>query len=140
MQRNLKLLVIPFVLITAVVAAQVKSNSGRIVESLPAAIVLNNAKLVEIRDKADNVVLSGTFANNRADLTSKELGSKASGLAEIEIEKAGAALKQEIEVEVQNLPALATFKLFVDGNEVATFATSKEGKRAMKYSRKDTGK
>lgn len=38
---------------------------------------------------------------------------------------------------VENLPALATFKLIVDGNEVATFTTSKSGKRTLKYTRKD---
>jgi hypothetical protein len=140
MKRNLKLMVIPFVIIVAVVAAQVKSNSGRIKETLPAGVNLSEAKLVEIRDNAGQVVLSGTFSNYRADLVSNEPGAKARGLAEIEIEKEGSGLKQEIEVEVENLPALTDFKLIVDGNDIATFATGKAGKRAMKYSRKDSGK
>jgi glutamine amidotransferase-like uncharacterized protein len=117
--------------------AQVKNSSGRIKDALPAGINLTEAKVVEIKNDAGAVVLSGTFANYAAPLSSKDSATKAKGLAEIEIEKSGAATKQEIEVEVENLPALATFKLIVDGNEVATFTTSKSGKRALKYTRKD---
>ena len=137
MQRNFKLIIVPIVLIAAVAAAQVKSNSGRIKEALPAGIDLREAKTVEIRDEAGKVVLSGTFSNYAAQLARKDAATKAKGLAEIEIEKDGAATKQEIEVAVENLPALGTFKLIVDGNEVATFTTSKSGKRAMKYNRRD---
>ncbi|MEK6325445.1 MAG: hypothetical protein AABN33_27710 [Acidobacteriota bacterium] len=137
MKRNLKLLVVPFLLLAAVGVAQVKNNSGRIKDALPAGINLNDAKSVEIRDEAGNVVLSGTFSNFKAPLSSKDAATKAKGLAEIEIEKAGTGTKQEIEVEVEKLPALATFKLIVDGNEVATFTTSKAGKRDLKYTRKD---
>lgn len=137
MKSNLKLLVVPFLLLTAVAAAQVKNNSGRIKDALPAGINLTDAKVVEIKDDGGKVVLSGTFSNFAAPLASTDAVSKAKGLAEIEIEKSGAATKQEIEVAVENLPALATFKLIVDGNEVATFTTSKAGKRDLKYTRKD---
>ena len=137
MKRNVKLLVVPFLLLAAVGVAQVKNSSGRIKDALPAGINLTDAKSVEIRDEAGAVVLSGTFTNFAAPLSSKDSAGKAKGLAEIEIEKAGKANKQEIEVAVENLPALATFKLIVDGNEVATFTTSKSGKRALKYTRKD---
>ena len=137
MKRNIKLLVVPFLLLAAAGVAQVKNSSGRIKDALPAGINLADAKSVEIRNEAGVVVLSGTFANYAAPLSSKGSAAKAKGLAEIEIEKAGKANKQEIEVSVENLPALATFKLFVDGNEVAIFTTSKSGKRALKYTRKD---
>jgi hypothetical protein len=140
MRRNLKLVVIPFIVLVAIVAAQVKSNSGRIKETLPSGINLGEAKLVEIRDDGGQVVLSGTFSNYKADLVSKDASAKAKGIAEIEIEKEGTDLKQEIEVEVEKLPAMSNFKLIVDGNEVATFATSKAGKRALKYTRKDPAK
>ena len=139
-RSNLKLLIFPLLVLAAVAAAQVRNNSGRIKETLPAGINLNNAVLVEIRDNAGAVVLSGSFSEFKAILTSKESGSKSKGIAEIEIEKEGASLEQEIEVEVENLPALTNFKLVVDGNEVATFSTSKAGKRALKYSRKDPAK
>jgi hypothetical protein len=138
MRSKLKLLFVPFLLLAAVGVAQVKNNSGRIKDALPAGINLTDAKTVEIRDDAGKVVLSGTFSNRAAPLASQDGISKAKGLAEIEIEKAGAATKQEIEVAVQNLPALGTFKLIVDGNEVATFTTSKAGKRTLKYTRKDS--
>jgi len=135
MERNSKLLAIT-ILLTAVIA-QAKDNSGRIKDALPPGINLNDAKLVEIRDDSGNVVLTGTFSNFKADLTSIVAATKAKGLAEIEIERDGAATKQEIEVEVANLPAQATFKLIVDSKEVAEFTTSKSGKRALKYTRKD---
>ena len=136
MKSNFKLLVLPFLVLTAVAAAQVKNNSGRIKDVLPAGINLRDAKVVEIKDDGGKVVLSGTFSNFAAPLMSKDV-VKAKGLAEIEIEKSGAATKQEIEVAVENLPALSTFRLIVDGNEVSTFTTSKAGKRALKYTRKD---
>ena len=137
MKRNVKLLVVPILLLAAVGVAQVKNSSGRIKDALPAGINLSDAKVVEIKDDGGNVVLSGTFSNFAAPLVSKGAVAKAKGLAEIEIEKSGAATKQEIEVAVENLPALSTFRLIVDGNEVATFTTSKSGKRALKYTRKD---
>jgi hypothetical protein len=46
-------------------------------------------------------------------------------------------LKQEIEVEVENLAPSSSFRLVVDGKDVATFMTSSAGKRAMKFTRKD---
>jgi len=138
MKSNLKFLAVSFLLLTAVGVAQVKNNSGRIKGALPAGISLTDAKLVEIRDDSGKVVLSGTFSDFAAPLTSNDRASKSKGLAEIEIEKAGSGTKQEIEVEVENLPGLATFKLVVDGSEVATFTTSKAGKRALKYTRKDS--
>ena len=136
MKSNLKLLVVLSLLLTAVATAQVKNTSGRIKDVLPAGINLTDAKVIEIRDDGGRVVLSGTFSKSEARLVSNG-DAKARGLAEIEVEKSGAATKQEIEVAVENLPALATFKLLVDGNEVATFTTSKAGKRALKYTRKD---
>jgi len=137
MKTNLKLLVVPFFLLAAICFAQDKNNSGRIKAALPAGINLNEAKSVEIRDEAGNVLLSGSFSNFKAPMSSKDSSSKAKGLAEIEIEKEGKATKHEIEVEVEKLPALGTFKLIVDGNELATFTTSKSGKRALKYTRTD---
>lgn len=132
---------ITFIVLSAIEAApQVKSTSGKIKETLPAEIDLTDTKLVEIKDEAGKVVLSGTFSNNVATLTSSDAESKAKGLAEIEIKKAGAVLKREFEAAVEGLPALTSFKLSVDGKEVATFMTDKSGKRSLEYSRKDTSK
>jgi hypothetical protein len=140
MRGSFKLLMVPTVLIVAGAAsAQVERDSGRGEKALPARINLRVAKVVEIRDDAGRVVLSGTFSRNTAVLSSKDAGATAHGMAEIEIENEGAAIKQEIEVKVKKLPAHATFKLIVDGNEIAAFTTSKSGKRALKYSRKEIG-
>src|SRR5437773_6860380 len=84
MKSNIKLLVVPFLLLAAAGVAQVKNSSGRIKDALPAGINLADAKSVEIRNEAGVVVLSGTFANYAAPLSSKGSAAKAKGLAEIE--------------------------------------------------------
>ena len=119
----------------ALALAGCRGNSSRIVDPLPAGIDLTSAQIVEVRDANGQVVLTGTFVDKKAPLTGAD--PKAKGLAELEIEKVGTGLKQEIEANVENLPASATFKLIVDGKEVATFMTSDGGNRAMKYTRKD---
>ena len=113
------------------------TNWTRIVEALPPGINLTQAKHVEIRDGGGQVVLSGSFSNYKAPLA--KAGTNAKGLAEIEVEKVGADVKQEIEVDVENMLPSASFKLVVDGEEIASFLTSSAGKRAMKFSRKDPG-
>ena len=126
---------LPFVVLIALATTQCASNWARIVDGLPAGINLTEAKYVEIRDGGNQVVLRGAFSNYKAPLANA--GTNAKGLAEIEIGKVGTNLKQEIEVDVENLPPSTSFKLVVDGKEVATFLTSSAGKRAMKFTRKD---
>ena len=133
--RNLRIAALPFVVLIVVATTQCASNSARIVDELPTGINLADAKHVEIHDDGDQVVLNGAFSNYKAPLANT--GTNAKGLAEIEIEKVGTNLKQEIEVAVENLVPSASFKLLVDGKEVATFLTSSAGKRAMKFTRKD---
>jgi hypothetical protein len=135
MPRTFKLLAVMILL--GAVSAKAQDNSRRIKDALRPGINLNEAKLVEIRDEAGSVVLTGTFSHFKADLRSATGLLKAKGLAEIEIEKDGAAAKQEIEVEVANLLPMTTFRLFVDGKEVAKFTTNKSGRRELKYTRKD---
>ena len=135
--RNLRMGALPFVVLIALATTQCASNWTRIVDGLPAGINLTDAKYVEIRDGGGQVVLRGAFSNRNAPLANP--GTNAKGLAEIEIEKVGTNLKQEIEVAVENLPPSASFKLVVDGKEVATFLTSSSGKREMKFTRKDPG-
>ena len=134
--RNLRIGALPFVVLIALATTQCATNWTRIVDALPAGINLTDAKSVEIRDGSGRVVLNGAFSNYKAPLANP--GSNAKGLAEIEIEKVGTNnLKQEIEVDVENLPPSASFKVVVDGREVATFLTSSAGKRAMKFTRTD---
>ena len=125
-------------MLIAVVSVQCRSNSSRIVNPLPAGIDLTAAQRVEIQDSAGQVVLNGTFVNRKAPLVSTDPTAKADGLAELEIEKVGNGLKQEIEAKVKDLPAGASFKLVVDGKEIASFVTSSEGKREMKFTRTDS--
>lgn len=133
--RHFRIGALPFLVLMSVTTMQCASNSARIVNTLPAGIPLTDAKHVEIQDGAGHVVLSGEFSNRKAPLVGKDAKSK--GLAELEIEKVGTDLKQEIEVAVENLSPSASFKLMVDGKEVATFLTSGAGKRAMKFTRRD---
>ena len=133
--RNLKIGALPFVVLIALATTQCASNWTRIVEGLPAGINLTDAKSVEIRDGGGRAVLSGAFSNYKAPLANP--GTNAKGLAEIEIEKVGANLKQEIEIDVENLPPSTSFKVVVDGKELATFLTSSAGKRSMKFTRMD---
>lgn len=133
--RKLRIGALPFVVLIALATTQCASNSARIVDVLPAGINLTDARYVEIRNRGDKVVLSGTFSNYKAPLANTGNGGK--GIAEIEIERVGTSLKQEIEVAVENLPPSTSFKLVVDGREVASFLTSSAGKRALKFTRKD---
>ena len=94
--RKLKIGALPFLVLIALATTQCASNWTRIVDGLPAGINLTEAKSVEIRDGGGRVVLSGAFSSYKAPLANP--GTNAKGLAEIEIEKVGANLKQEIEV------------------------------------------
>jgi glutamate-1-semialdehyde aminotransferase len=138
--RYLRMAALPVAVLLAVAttqcARQSDDNTARVVEGLPAGISLTDAKQVEIQDGGGQVVLSGTFLDNKAQLAST--GTDAKGVAEIEIEKEGNELEQEIKVAVENLPPSASFKLLVDGQEVATFSTSGDGKKTLKFTRKDS--
>jgi hypothetical protein len=150
MKRTLKL---PLLLIALTIAATgvVISYAQRLNRSLPPALNrLSEAKLVEIKDEAGKVVLSGAFATvsdtkteieRAATLAVADGATGASGKAEIEMVKNGDAFsKQELEVALAGLARAANFKLFVDGAEVTTFKTNKSGKAAMKFSDKNAKK
>lgn len=108
---------------------------------------LSAAQLVEIRDKAGQVLLHGTLTTEentpketerKADLASPS-GQGAKGEIEIEIErKDGVITKEEIELSVEHLPAMTQCELFIDGRHVTTLTTSKAGKAELKLERKGT--
>jgi hypothetical protein len=111
---------------------------------------LNAAQLVEVRDKAGQVLLHGTLATKdnslketerKADLVSPA-GQGAKGEVEIEItRKDGAVSKNKIDLDVENLPAMLECGVFIDGRSVGTFVTSKKGKGDLKVDWKpDTAK
>jgi hypothetical protein len=116
--------------------------------TLPAALGdLGEAKLVEVRDQAGQALLTGTLTTEKntpkktertAALTSPS-GQKAKGEVEVEIErKDGVATKDELELQLENLPVMVTVQLFIDGQTVTSFVTSKAGKAKLELSRKLT--
>ncbi|HKQ72151.1 MAG TPA: hypothetical protein VJ810_00390 [Blastocatellia bacterium] len=150
MKRNLKL---PLLLMSLImtVAGVVLSYAQRINQPLPSALNrLPEAKLVEIKDEAGQVVLSGEFTTASdtkleiervATLTGSGGATGVKGKAEIELLKSGDKFsKQELEVAVEGLAKAANFKLFVDDAEVIAFTTNKAGKAAMKFSDKNVKK
>ena len=112
---------------------------------------LNAAQLIEVRDQSGKVLLNGTLKTEsskpkeierKADLASPS-GDKAEGELEIEIERkeknGGVETKDEIELEVEHLPAMLQCELFIDGRRVASFVTSKSGKAEFELERKSAG-
>jgi hypothetical protein len=150
MKRTLKL---PLLLITLTIAATgvAIGYAQRLNHPLPPALKrLSEAKLVEIKDEAGKVILSGNFATisdtateieRASTLTVSDGATGATGKAEIELVKNGDAFsKQELEVALAGLAKAANFKLFVDGAEVMAFKTNKSGKATMKFSDKNAKK
>jgi hypothetical protein len=115
---------------------------------LPATLGnLITAQLIEVVDESGQVLLQGTLttSSKNTDKTerSAELkspsGQPAKGKVDIDISlKAGVVTKDEIELSLQRLPAMATCRLLVDGQQVSTFLTTKGGRADIKLSRKIT--
>ena len=138
-----------------VVSAAVTTGSGILAaqrpgDTLPASVGdLNAAQLVEIKDMNGQVLLHGTLKTSKNDpkVTERKAelesptGQKASGKAEIEIErKNGVVAKEEVELEVEKLPAMTECQLFIDGRHVSSLTTTKAGKAQLKLERKATTK
>ena len=102
---------------------------------------LNAAQLIEVRDKTGQVLLHGTLATKenslketerKADLVSPA-GQGAKGEVEIEIKrKDGVVTKNEVDLDVENLPPMLDCGVFIDGRSIGTFVTSKKGKGELK--------
>jgi len=138
-----------------VVSAAIAAGAGTLAaqrpgDTLPASAGdLNAAQLIEIKDLNGLVLLHGTLKTSKnepketerkADLESPT-GQKAKGKFEVEIErKDGAIAKEEVELEVEKLPAMTECHLFIDGKHVSSFTTTKAGKAELKLERKATTK
>lgn len=146
MKRSLKLplMILALMVVSAVIA---HSNPQRIEQPLPPALSrLSDAKLVEVKDATGRVILTGSFATTSetkkeiertAALTGSGVDPDAKGKAEIELMKKNDMIaEQELEMAVERLAPTASFKFYVDGNEVITFTTNKSGKASMKFSSK----
>ena len=137
-----------FVMAIALAAGGSAVAAGAQDQTLPASIGdLGQAKLVEVRDPSGQALLAGTLTTSKntpkkmertAELTSPS-GQKAKGEVEVEIErKDGVATKDELELELENLPVMVTLQLFIDGQSVTSFVTTKAGKAKLELGRKLT--
>jgi len=98
---------------------------------------LAGAKLVEIKDAAGQVVLSGNFVvenkrsgdvEGKALLTGTGINATGNGEAEFEVSKnRKGTTEKELEVSVRLLAPGTSYGMFVDGQQVATFSTNHQG-------------
>jgi hypothetical protein len=104
--------------------------------ALPADVELSNASTVEVKDSNGTVVLSGHFVEvpeddddleRKAELKGSGANANARGQAEVEVSKTDNRLDQEVEVSVSNLNPGASYSVFVDGKQLGTFQTNKNG-------------
>ena len=105
---------------------------------LPSSVSdLAAAKLVEIKDAAGQIVLSGNFiaenkrngdVEGKALLTGTGINAMAKGEAEFEVStNRNGGKEKELEVSVRRLAPGTSFSMFVDGQQVATFTTNQRG-------------
>src|SRR5688500_6411128 len=104
----------------------------RVGGALPAGVDLSRAKAIEVRDSGDKILLLGNFYvtedKPREAEMAATLAGTGKGKAEIMLEKTGGVVSsQEIEAELEDIPANGSFKLYVDGVELATFSSNDEG-------------
>lgn len=121
----------------AVAGAQQQSQTER----LASIGDLSAAQLIEVRDKAGQVLLHGTFKTSenepketerKAELASPT-GQASKGKVEVEMSrKDGIVTENELEIEIEKLPAMIDCDVFVDGRHVASLLTSKKGKAEVK--------
>lgn len=119
-------------------ATAVIRQARAVKQALPQAVgELAVVKSVEVRDAGGPLILNGniTFRNERdgdvkgvAILTATGAITGANGKAEIEVSLGQSGIRrQELEVEMKNLAAGATYNLYVDGLQVATFSADRRG-------------
>jgi hypothetical protein len=124
------------------------SCAKKVEQPLPQTIAdLNAVKSVEILDGSGQILLRGDFATKSESANSVERKAVLTGVgttnarasADIDIERSnGVVKKDEMQLQAEGLPAKATLKLVVDGQEAMTFTTSDTGRVDLKLSRKTT--
>lgn len=135
-------------IVLAAVVMMAVSCAKKVEQPLPQTIAdLNAVKSVEILDGTGQILLRGDFATKSESANSVERKAVLTGVgtsnarasADIDIERSnGAVKKDEMQLQAEGLPAKATLKLVVDGQEAMTFTTSDNGKVDLKLSRKTT--
>ncbi len=132
------------IIIGVAAIAVATGDADEVKHPLPATLSnLADVKMVEIKDGGDQVILSGSFSaaiqsggesERKAALTSTGADPDARGEAEIDIATKDGVTSQELDLEVNNLAADASFKLFVDGQEIVAFTTSPKGDAELEFS------
>jgi hypothetical protein len=104
-------------------------------QTQPPAADFRNAQTAQVRDAQGQVVLQGQFMapvdedgglERLATLTPTGPDADAAGEAEVEFAKTNPT-EQEVEFAVSNLPAGATFTFVIDGIDVASGTTDRQG-------------
>lgn len=123
----------------------VTTDADEIKQALPATLSnLAEIKRVEVKDAAEQILLSGDFGapaargnefEREAVLATTGVDADATGAAEIEIStKTDGVIEKEFELTVERLAAGATYKLLVDQQEVASFTTDHRGNAELELS------
>ncbi|HYP28132.1 MAG TPA: hypothetical protein VE262_15565 [Blastocatellia bacterium] len=143
MKMALPILGMAFVFGMAAISV-VNSGVEEVDHPLPASISrLADVKVIEVRDSGEQVVLSGNFSDpvtlgnevkRKAALTGTSVDPDAAGRAEIEVETKNDVTEQELELDVERLAPGGTFKLYLDGQEAASFTTNHEGRAEVEVS------
>src|SRR5262245_19513108 len=109
----------------------------RMEQTLPAAFGdLTTAKAVELVDNEGQVLLNGTFSTpsqsgSRIQRTTPLTGptdKTRAGSATINVDRTNGTSEEEIILKAEDLPYPASCRVMLDGQEVATFSTTEDGK------------
>lgn len=120
-----------------VAAIAVTRHARQLQHALPKSIGdLTKVKLIEIRDASGQQILRGApefTSEPDGDIAGfvvlEGLGTtEAVGQAELEVsDEQKGVREQELEIEIKNLTPNATFSLYVDDKQVATFKSNSRG-------------
>jgi len=150
---NIRRSIAPVVFTVVVSAVGVATVAGAQTPQAPPAQLasigdLSTSQLIEVRDKAGQILLQGTFKTSekdsketerKAELTSPT-GQNSKGKVAVEmVRKEGVVTENELEIEVEKLAGMIDCDVFVDGRHVASLLTSKKGKAEVKMKWKSTG-
>jgi hypothetical protein len=99
-----------------------------------------NASTAEIRNAQDQVLLSGRFVETSTDsseverkatLAATSAGATASGAVEVEACRGSGCDKQEIELDIVNVPPATVLRLIIDGKDVGSVTSDARGRASV---------
>ena len=111
---------------------------------------VSNAKIVEIQDAGGHVLLRGelsaptavdvktTKKATRTAVLSSPNGTGPTGTAEIEIDRHNGFTEELIDVALEALPYPMSCRLLLDGRDVLTFWSTKNGRLDLRLNRRVT--